>query len=254
MAIIAVASVKGGTGKTTAALSLAAAVAEITSRTASTVLLDLDPSGDATLRMGIEREGALIGALIGGRRKPGDHVGDFTLLNAAHRTPEGFSVVPSCDDIGEIEERFFQQTGGTELFIYRLHALGRESHLVIDTAPGVTTLLGRAAIAAADVLIVPVVPQPGAGLSVVNIVGIARGLGNRAQVFVVAAQVDGTGLDVQHLNEHLSVADLRVSESFPHEAEIARSVWSAGTPLRFAPQSRCAAAYRNLAHHIVGVT
>jgi len=75
MPIIAVAAAKGGTGKTTAALSLAAALAELSADDVSTVLIDLDPCGDATQRMGVARESALLGALLSGRRNAADHNG-----------------------------------------------------------------------------------------------------------------------------------------------------------------------------------
>jgi len=64
MSIIAVPSSKGGSGKTTAALSLAAALAEILVISGSNDWIDLGPCGDATQRIGIDREGALLGALI----------------------------------------------------------------------------------------------------------------------------------------------------------------------------------------------
>lgn len=251
MAIIAVASAKGGTGKTTAALSLAAALAQIVAKDVSTVLIDLDPCGDASQRMGVDRESALLGALLGGRRTPFEHVGDFTVLKAAHHTDEGFAVVPSCDDIEAIESHFSEMPGGAELLVYRLHALGRECCLVIDTAPGIKTLLGRAAIAAADVLVVPVVPEPGAHRHVTDIVGILRGSGGSARVFVVAAQADGTGTDIALLNDGLRSDALSVSESFPHESDVAKAVWSTGTPILLVPDSKCAKSYRNLASHII---
>ena len=254
MPIIAVASAKGGTGKTTAALSLAAALAEIPAHAISVVLIDLDPGADATRRMGVERGRASLGALMEGRRNAFDHVGDFTVLQAGLHTGEGFAIVPSGEDVDELEARFAKLPGGTELLVYRLHALGRECHLVIDTAPGIKSLLGRAAIAAADVLIVPVLPQPGASRHVMDIVGILRGMGGHAHVLIVAAHANGTGIDIKSLNDDLRADDLAISEWFPYEVEMANAAWSTGTPLLHAPSSRCVACYRNLAQHIVHST
>jgi cellulose biosynthesis protein BcsQ len=250
MPIIAVAAAKGGTGKTTAALSLAAALAEISADDVSTVLIDLDPCGDATQRMGVARESASLGALLSGRRNAADRIGDFTVLDAAHQTGERFAVVPSCDDIGEVEAHFAEMPGGLELLTYRLHALGRDCRLVVDTAPGITTFLGRAAIVAADVVIVPIVPQPGACRRAIEVLNLLRGMGGAAHVFVVAAQVNGTGRDVDALNDGLRNDRLAVSEWFPYESSVARSAWSTGTALFLAPASQCAESYRNLARNI----
>ena len=116
MPIIAVASAKGGTGKTTAALTLAAALAELPAAGLSTLLIDLDPGGDPdTQRMGVDREGALFDAIIRGRRNPLDHMGAVTVLKVAQETVEGFGVVPSCDDIEDVEAHFADLPGGTEL-------------------------------------------------------------------------------------------------------------------------------------------
>jgi cellulose biosynthesis protein BcsQ len=53
--IIAVASAKGGVGKTTSALAIAAAIA-MDANAPPVLLWDLDPTGDATLRLGLAIE------------------------------------------------------------------------------------------------------------------------------------------------------------------------------------------------------
>ena len=239
MSLIVVASAKGGVGKTTAALAVAAALALDPGRVEATVLIDLDPGGDATLRMGVPREAELLGPLVVGKRRPFDHVGDFNVFTAAHPTDEGFLLVPSSDDIETIEAHFSATAAGAELLQYRLHALGRECRLVVDTAPGIGTLLERAAIASADALIIPVF----------EIVGIMRAMGGSARVYVIAAFAGGDG-DVDALNAAPHAEDLAVSAWFPHEAAVAEAVWSIGSVLRLAPQSLCATAYRDLAAHI----
>jgi cellulose biosynthesis protein BcsQ len=247
--LIVVASAKGGVGKTTAALALAAALAQATGASETTVLIDLDPGGDATLRMGAPREAELLGPLVVGKRGPFDHVGDFNVFTAAHPTLEGFLLVPSSDDIETIEAHFSATAAGAELLQYRLRALGRECRLVVDTAPGIGTLLERAAIASADVLIIPVIPEPHSERHVLEIVAIMRGMGGAARVYVVAAFAAADD-DVGMLNAALHREDLAVSAWFPHEPAVAQAVWSIGTPLRLAPDSRCATAYRDLAAHI----
>jgi cellulose biosynthesis protein BcsQ len=250
MALLVVASAQGGVGKTTAALTLAAALAQSPGPGEATVLIDLDPGGDATQRMGGAREAELLGPLIVGKRGRFDHVGDFDVFHAGQTTPEGFLLVPSSDDIAAIESHFAETAAGSELLLYRLRALGRECRLVVDTAPGITTLLERAAIACADALIVPVVPEPRSERHVLEIAGIMRGMGGHARIYVVAAFASGNGDDVAALNDGLRSEELAVSAWFPHESAVAEAVWSVGSPLLLAPQSRCANAYRDLAAHI----
>jgi cellulose biosynthesis protein BcsQ len=175
------------------------------------------------------------------------------VLDAARQTNEHFAIVPVSDDIAAVETRFAARSGGTALLIYRLHALGRDCHLVIDTAPGNTTFLGRAAIVAADVVIVPVRPLPGADRDAIAVVNQLRGMAGTAHVFVVAVQSDGTGDDVALLEDGLRQSHLAVTESFPHENAIARCAALIGSPLALAPESQCAASYRSLAHKIKAV-
>jgi cellulose biosynthesis protein BcsQ len=250
MSTIVVASAIGGAGKTTASLCIAAALAKIEADTVPTVLLDLDPAGDATRRMGLAREGAVLGPLLDGRRGARDAMGGYTVLDAAQQTSEGFAVVPSSDDIALVEREFSQMAGGTALLIYRLHALGRGCRLVVDTAPGITTFLGRAVIVAADVVIVPVIPRLGAFRRVLDVVGLLRGMGGKAHVLVVAAQTDGKGDDFDALNDDLRNERLVVNEWFPSEPDVARSASATGTPLKLVPASQCARSYVVLAQKI----
>jgi cellulose biosynthesis protein BcsQ len=245
-----VASAKGGVGKTTGALAIAAALASIPGPGDATGLIDLDPGGDATVRMGATRQAELLGPLIVGKRGPFDHVGDFTVFKAAQPTDEGFLLVPASDDIAAIEAHFSETAAGSELLRYRLRALGRECRLVIDTAPGITTLLERAAIACADALLIPVVPEPRSERHVLEIVGIMRGMGGSARVYVIAAFANSSGEDVAALNAGLLGEGLAVSATLPHEPAVADAVWAIGSPLRLAPQSTFANVYRDLGAHI----
>jgi cellulose biosynthesis protein BcsQ len=251
MSTIVVASTLGCAGKTTAALCIAAALAKIQADTMPTVLIDLDPIGDATRRMGLARdETDVLGPLLDGRLRAEDAMGGFTVLDAAQPTSEGFAMVPSSDYIAVTEAHFSAMVGGTALLIYRLRALGRSCRLVIDTAPGITTFLCRAAIAAADVVVVPVVPTPGATRRVLDVVSLLRGMGGKAHVLVVASQTDGTTAGVDALNDGLRNEQLTVSTWFPDEADVANSASAIGTPLVLAPASMCAIAYVDIARKI----
>ena len=78
-------------------------------------------------------------------------------------------------------------------------------------------------------LILPVVPEPNASRHVLDIVAILRGLGGSARIHVIAAKANGTGVDVQSLNDGLRHENLSVRAWFPYETDVATAVWSTGT-------------------------
>jgi cellulose biosynthesis protein BcsQ len=92
--IIAVASAKGGVGKTTSALAIAAAIA-MDANAPPVLLWDLDPTGDATLRLGLAIEPQRqLGMLLAGRAAPSDSLGSYGIENATRSSVEQFDVGP----------------------------------------------------------------------------------------------------------------------------------------------------------------
>lgn len=133
------ASAKGGTGKTSTAVNLAAGFASAGRRV---IVLDLDPYGGATLSLGLPLEAeALSGALSRG-----------TPLPVRQTAVERLSVIPAGEGLADASRRL---SASPKALRRALEGLTGADVLVIDTPPAVGPL-SVAAMACGGELIVPV--------------------------------------------------------------------------------------------------
>ena len=164
--IIAVLNHKGGVGKTTTTINLAAALRQKKKR-----LLAIDMDGQANLTescgLSIEEEHTMYGAMRGEYPLP--------LIELEN----GLAIVPSCLDLSAAESELINEPG-RELILKGLIAKLLDSrkfdYILIDCPPSLG-LLTLNALTAADYLIIPVQAQFLAmrGMAkITNVVGIVK--------------------------------------------------------------------------------
>ncbi|HEX4880767.1 MAG TPA: ParA family protein [Porticoccaceae bacterium] len=141
--IYAIANQKGGVGKTTTSVNLAAALAHLGHRV---LLVDLDPQGNATMGSGVDKNTLSCSAYDG-------LVGKAPLAQILQRCPgAGYDLLPANGDLTAAEVELLELSG-RERRLLELLATAAHQFVIIDCPPSLNMLTVNALVAAGSVII-----------------------------------------------------------------------------------------------------
>ncbi|MGX2042171.1 ParA family protein [Methylocaldum sp. MU1018] len=144
--IIAVANQKGGVGKTTTSINLAASLAAARYRV---LLADLDPQGNATMGCGIDKKNLKISSYDVLTRRT-------AVREAVQSLPEiGLDLLPGNADLTAVQVELMRQTGKERALAEALKSCRDDYHFILIDCPPSLNVLTLNALVAADSVLIP---------------------------------------------------------------------------------------------------
>ena len=149
MTIITLSNQKGGCGKTTSAVNLAAYLAL---QGKNVLLIDLDPQGSATTHLGVDKDAInkTMNEVMLGQLKLSEII--------LHTEIPSMDIAPANNKLGEAEMLLTRQTFREQILQKVLAGLEDYDYVIIDTPPSLGNLTVNAIIAA-DLVIIPIQTQ-----------------------------------------------------------------------------------------------
>ncbi|GJL64312.1 MAG: chromosome partitioning protein ParA [Nitrospirales bacterium] len=143
--ILAVANQKGGVGKTTTAINVAASIAL---QQHSVLIVDLDPQANATSGMGIQSPKATIYDCLMAR--------DFIEESIVKTEVSGLDMIPSSTDLVGAEVELSSLSGREEVLKNIMDKVKKDYQWIIFDCPPALGLLTINALVAANSVLIPV--------------------------------------------------------------------------------------------------
>ena len=252
MKIVAIANQKGGVGKTTTAVNLGSALAELGQRI---LLIDLDPQANATSSFGLQavEETSLYEPLLG----------NASITERIFPTrSDALFIVPADIDLAGAEVEIARMPDHLTRLAETLKPLHTDEtfdFVLLDCPPSVGILMTNA-LAAADELLTPIQCEYFAleGLvKIVRLVEQVRDSGANARLElggIVMTMFDGrTNLSEQVVAEVREHFGERVYETvIPRSVRLSEAPSFGKSILEYAPNGVAAIAYRALAREFIG--
>lgn len=250
--IIAMCNQKGGVGKTTTSINLAAALAEYGRKV---LLVDFDPQGAASVGLGInghEMDTTIYSLMVGPHR-------DLTTADVIHQTStENLDIIPANIDLSAAELQLVNEVARESILARVLREVEPEyDAIIIDCQPSLG-LLTVNALTAAHGVIIPVSTEffalRGVALLMETIETVRDRLNPKLQLDgILATLVDSRTLHSKEVQERLLEAfqDKMFSTVIKRTVKFPDSTVATRPITEFAPTHEGAQAYRRLAREVI---
>ncbi|MCE8522234.1 AAA family ATPase [Ruegeria pomeroyi] len=248
--IIAVANQKGGVGKTTTAINLAAALVEAGQRV---LVVDLDPQGNASTGLGVDERDLTTYELL---------VDDAPLNSVIQKTNiEGLSIVPATVDLSSADIELISNEKRSFLLHDALRQTAMDAYLwdyiLIDCPPSLNLLTVNAMVAAHSVL----VPLQSEFFALEGLSQLMLTIREVRQAANPNLRIEGIVLTMYDRRNNLSqqvekdardnLGDLVFDTKIPRNVRVSEAPSFAMPVLSYDPNSLGAMAYRDLASELM---
>lgn len=243
---LAIVNEKGGSGKTTTTVNLAAALA---ARGRRVLVVDLDAQANASLWLGAPDDGQALLEVLLGQRPPEDG------LRPAAACP-GVDVLPASRRLGNLAALVGWEDVPQGLLRERLAPLGGRYDLALLDGPRAVDLLSTNALVAADAALVPLIPEAFAFLGLVAMDAAIQSVRNALNPRLDGPRILRSRWEDRTLDGRAVLAQARerfdgaILQTSVHLDIAVRHAARGGRPVVPGPRSRAADDFRALAAEV----